>query len=105
MPWLSSSAPGPSPTNTRRAFGFPTPKTRFFRPEHSLQRLQSPSARRTSSRRGGSVETPATTCSAAGTAAGTGGGRWDLGAGTAPAAGLAGTATAVGDVVGAETGG
>src|SRR6516162_160654 len=98
MPWLSSSAPGPSPTKTRRAFGFPTPKTRFFLPEQSLQRLQSPSVRRTSSRRGGSVEPPAT----AGSAAGTGAGRGALDAGTEPAAAPTGTSTAAhdGDVAG-----
>ncbi len=75
MPWLSSSAPGPSPTKTRRAFGLPTPKTRFLRPEHSLQRLQSPRALRTSSRSVGLSGPRAGTAATAGAGA-----RWTAGA-------------------------
>ena len=38
-PWMSSSAPGASPTNIRSALGFPTPKTTCLRPSVcSLQR-------------------------------------------------------------------
>ena len=46
-PWMSSSAPGASPTNIRSAFGLPTPKTTCLRPSVcSLQRVQSARARR-----------------------------------------------------------
>ena len=38
-PCASSSAPGASPTNTRCAFGLPTPKTRFVRPRRQLAAL------------------------------------------------------------------
>src|SRR5262249_13933134 len=93
MPWLSSSAPGPSPTKASRAFGFPTPKTMFFRPEQSLHRSQSPRARRTSSSRGGSPEASVSTG-----ADGADGLRAPLGEGTPPA--LAGTSAVARDAAG-----
>ena len=47
IPWMSSSAPGASPTNIRSASGFPTPNTTCFRPSVcSLQRVQSPMSSR-----------------------------------------------------------
>ena len=45
-PCASSSAPGPSPTNTSCAFGLPSPNTSLFRPLCSLQRVQSPRSSR-----------------------------------------------------------
>ena len=41
-PCASSSAPGPSPTNTSRACSFPEPNTIFDLCSHSRQRRQSP---------------------------------------------------------------
>src|SRR5204863_444639 len=41
-PWASSSAPGPSPTKTSSALGFPSPKTILCRVLWSLQRVHSP---------------------------------------------------------------
>ncbi len=38
----SSSAPGPSPTNTSARSGFPDPKTMLLRASHKRQRRQSP---------------------------------------------------------------
>ena len=56
MPWMSSSRPGASPTNIRRAFGFPTPNTIWRRPCWcSAHRVQSPR----SSRIAGRLTTPA----------------------------------------------
>ena len=46
MPCASSSAPGPSPTNIRRAVGSPSPKTSLLRPLCSAQRVQSPMSSR-----------------------------------------------------------
>src|SRR5207245_2595102 len=46
-PWASSSPPGASPTNMRRALGLPWPKTMLRRPPASLQRWQSPTHSRT----------------------------------------------------------
>src|SRR5438552_3460245 len=43
-PCLSSSAPGPSPTNTSLAFALPSPNTILLRVECSLQRVHSPSS-------------------------------------------------------------
>src|SRR5215831_14462493 len=42
LPWASSSAPGASPTNIRRAFPFPCVFTTWVRPSHKPQRVQSP---------------------------------------------------------------
>src|SRR5262249_49755466 len=41
------SAPGPSPTNTNSALGFPSAKTMVLRVRWSLQRVQSPISSRT----------------------------------------------------------
>src|SRR5580658_7633824 len=43
---MSSSWPGPSPTNTSSALGLPTPKTMLVRALCSLQRVQSPMSAR-----------------------------------------------------------
>src|SRR5262252_1110589 len=43
---MSSSAPGPSPTNTNCALGFPSPYTNLFLPLCSLHRVQSPRSSR-----------------------------------------------------------
>ena len=44
-PCMSSSWPGPSPTNTSSAFGFPTPKQSCCAPLCSLQRVHSADVR------------------------------------------------------------
>src|SRR5574337_336638 len=54
-PWASSSAPGASPTKTRRALGLPTPKTIWVRWRESLHRVHSPSSSRTSLRVAGAA--------------------------------------------------
>src|SRR5918994_1807178 len=49
MPWRSSSAPGPSPTNTRSAPGSPSPKTTWLRPWVANGHFVQASASRSSS--------------------------------------------------------
>src|SRR5215207_2531256 len=49
MPWRSSSAPGPSPTNTRSAPGSPSPKTTWLRPWVAKGHFVQASASRSSS--------------------------------------------------------
>src|SRR5690606_323814 len=47
---MSSCSPGPSPTNMRRAFGFPSPNTTCLQPARRRQRLQARAMRDRSSR-------------------------------------------------------
>ena len=61
MPWLSSSAPGPSPTKTSSAFGLPDAEDDVLAPGAELAAPAVAELRRTSSRRGESPEPRAIT--------------------------------------------